>query len=183
MGFERQFDRFRNGYQELLSEATTNCGKFILVFLGLTLASLLLIGLLGSNFFPEVGSNTLALHMRTRIGTRIEDSSKLAVLVNQQIRDTIPGKVQNIVDNCGLPISGTNQVYNPPGTIGPQDCDITISLASNNSPVQRYRQMLRNRLPAAFPGTTFTFMPGDITAQILNFGQPAPIDIQVIGRD
>jgi multidrug efflux pump subunit AcrB len=183
MGFERQFDRLRNGYQDLLSEVTTNCGKFILVFLGLTLASLLLINFLGSNFFPEVRSNTLALHMRTRIGTRIEDASKLAVLVNQQIKDTLPGKVQNIVDNCGLPTSGIAQIYNPPGTIGPQDCDITISLVSSDSPVKRYRQMLRDRLPVAFPGTTFTFRPGDITAQILNFGQPAPIDIQVTGRD
>jgi multidrug efflux pump subunit AcrB len=138
---------------------------------------------LGSDFFPEIRSNTLALHMRARVGTRIEEAGKLAVLVNQEINDALPGKVEDIVNNCGLPISGINEVYSSSGTIGPQDCDITITLVSNDSPVQQYRQMLRDRLSVAFPGTTFTFMPGDITAQILNFGLPAPIDIQIIGRD
>ncbi|HQT76565.1 MAG TPA: efflux RND transporter permease subunit [Rhodopila sp.] len=183
LGFERRFDRMRNGYRDLLSEVTVNCGRFILVFLALTVASLALVMFLGSNFFPEVRSNTLALHMRTRIGTRIEDAGKLAVLVNDQIHKTLPGKVRNIVDNCGLPVSGINEVYSSSGTIGPQDCDITITLVSNDSPVQRYREMLRERLPMEFPGTAFTFQPGDITAQILNFGLPAPIDIQVVGRD
>ena len=183
MGFERSFERARNRYQDVLGRVTANCGRFILVFLGLTLASLLLITFLGRDFFPEIRSNTLALHMRARIGTRIEDAGKLAVLVNQEIRAALPGKVKNIIDNCGMPTSGINQVYGSSGTIGPQDCDITITLVSNDSPVQRYRQILRDRLATAFPGTTFTFQPGDLTAQILNFGLPAPIDIQIIGRD
>jgi multidrug efflux pump subunit AcrB len=181
--FERRFGRMRNGYRDLLGRVTADCGRFILVFLALTLASLLLVTVLGSDFFPEIRSNTLALHMRARVGTRIEEAGKLAVLVNQEINDALPGKVEDIVNNCGLPISGINEVYSSSGTIGPQDCDITITLVSNDSPVQQYRQMLRDRLSVAFPGTTFTFMPGDITAQILNFGLPAPIDIQIIGRD
>lgn len=182
-GFERNFDRFRNAYTDILRGVTARCGRFILVFLGLTLASLVLVPFLGRNFFPEIRSGVLQLHMRTLIGTRIEESAKLAELVNQEIRATLPGKVTNIVDNCGLPVSGINEVYSTSGTIGPQDCDITISLDSNNSPVQRYRRMLRRRLNEKFPGTQFIFHPGDITAQILNFGLPAPIDVQIVGRD
>jgi multidrug efflux pump subunit AcrB len=183
IGFERRFEQLRSAYRDLLGRITARCGRFILLFLGLTLASLSLVTFLGSNFFPEVRSNSLALHMRTRIGTRIEEAGKLAVLVNQEIHRALPGKVRGIVDNCGLPVSGTNSVYGSSGTIGPQDCDLTITLASSDSPVQQYRQILRDRLAMAFPGTTFTFGPGDITAQILNFGLPAPIDIQIIGRD
>ena len=121
--------------------------------------------------------------MRALIGTRIEDASKLAVLVGQEIRRSLPGKVAGIVDNCGLPTSGIDEVYNASGTIGPEDCDITISLTSDAAPVKQYRAILRARLPSMFPGTAFTFLPGDITAKILDFGLPAPIDIQVSGRD
>lgn len=182
-GFNRGFERFRNGYHGLLQEVIAVPGRFILVFLGLSLASLLLIPFLGRNFFPEVRSGEMDLHMRALIGTRIEDASKLAVLVGQEIRRSLPGKVAGIVDNCGLPTSGIDEVYNASGTIGPEDCDITISLTSDAAPVKRYRAILRARLPSMFPGTAFTFLPGDITAKILDFGLPAPIDIQVSGRD
>lgn len=182
-GFNRGFERFRNSYHGLLQDVVTVPGRFILVFLGLSLASLLLVPFLGRNFFPEVRSGEMDMHMRAQVGTRVEDAGKLAVLVGQEIRKTLPGKVEGIVDNCGLPVSGIAEVYNASGTIGPEDCDITISLKSDAAPVQRYRKMLRDRLPSIFPGTTFTFLPGDITAKILDFGLPAPIDVQIIGRD
>ncbi len=182
-GFNRGFERFRNGYHGLLQEVIAVPGRFILVFLGLSLVSLLLIPFLGRNFFPEVRSGEMDMHMRAQIGTRIEDAGKLAVLVGEEVRRLLPGKVAGIVDNCGLPTSGIDEVYNASGTIGPEDCDVTISLNDNAAPVQRYRETLRARLPAIFPGTEFTFLPGDITAKILDFGLPAPIDIQVSGRD
>ncbi len=182
-GFEHRFERFRTSYRDLLTDVMGRTGSFIGVFLALSLASLLLIPFLGRNFFPEIRSGEMDLHMRAQIGTRIEDSGKLSVLVNQEIRKALPGKVAGIVDNCGLPVSGINEVYGASGTIGPSDCDLTISLVDEASPVQEYRQILRPKLAAAFPGTAFTFLPGDITAKILDFGLPSPIDIQVIGRD
>ncbi len=182
-GFETRFERMRHGYRALLVEITAVSGRFIVGFLVLAFASLLLIPFLGRNFFPEVRSGTIAMHMRALIGTRIEDSGKLAALVDQEVRKALPGQVRGIVANCGLPISGINEVYSASETIGPSDCDLTISLRSDSSPVQRYRETLRRILPAHFPGTQFTFLPGDITAQILNFGLPSPIDIQVIGTD
>jgi multidrug efflux pump subunit AcrB len=102
--------------------------------------------------------------------------------VNASIRQILPGEVTNVLDNCGLPASGINEAYNSTGTIGPQDCDITISLKNDRSPVDDYRFKLRRQLPLLYPGTAFTFLPGDITAKILNFGLPAPIDVQVAGR-
>ena len=182
-GFERRFARFRDGYRDLLAEIVGVCGRFIGVFLALTLASLLLIPFLGRDFFPEVKSGELDLHMRAQIGTRIEDAGKLSVLVDRAIRHALPGQVRGLVANCGLPVSGINTAYSASATIGPQDCDLTISLINEASPVQHYRSVLRHALARQFPGTAFTFMPGDITAKILNFGLPAPIDVQVIGRD
>ena len=99
------------------------------------------------------------------------------------MRRTLSGHVTNVINNCGLPVSGTNQAYSSTGSIGPQDCDVTISLDDPAAPVDDYRATLRKTLPKLFPGTTFTFLPGDITAKILNFGLPAPIDIQISGRN
>ena len=121
--------------------------------------------------------------MRAPIGTRIEEAGKIAVLVEQQIRDLLPGHVVGTLANCGLPVSGINQAYSNTGTVGSQDCDITISLDNQASPVDRYRRILRAGLTERFPGTDFSFLPGDITAKILNFGLPSPIDVQVSGRD
>ena len=182
-GFERRFARFRDGYRELLGEVVSVRGRFIGVFLAITLASLLLIPFLGRDFFPEIRSGEIDMHMRAPIGMRVEDAGKLSVLVGQEVRRALPGRVADIIDNCGLPVSGINEAYSASGTIGPQDCDLTISLVDDASPVQAYRNALRHRLSRAFPGTAFTFLPGDITAKILNFGLPAPIDVQVIGRD
>ena len=101
----------------------------------------------------------------------------------QALRELLPGHVTNVIDNCGLPVSGLNQAYSASATIGPQDCDVTIALNDPASPVDEYRTILRDQLPKLFPGTVFTFPPGDITAKILNFGLPAPLDVQIIGRD
>ena len=182
-GFERRFARFRDGYRDLLGEVVSARGRFIGVFLAITLASLLLIPFLGRDFFPEIRSGEIDMHMRAPIGMRVEDAGKLSVLVGQEVRHALPGRVADIIDNCGLPVSGINEAYSASGTIGPQDCDLTISLVNDASPVQAYRNVLRHRLARRFPGTAFTFLPGDITAKILNFGLPAPIDVQVIGRD
>ena len=182
-GFERRFARFRGGYRELLDDIMRSPGRFATLFLALTLASFALVPFLGRNFFPEINSNTLDLHMRARVGTRIEDTGKLAVLASQEIRRLLPGKVTDIVDNCGLPVSGINEAYSANGVIGPEDCEITVQLASADSPTPVYRRLLRRRLTDDFPGTSFNFLPGDITAKILNFGLPAPIDIQITGRN
>ena len=182
-GFERRFARFRDGYADMVADVTGVCGRFVLAFLALTSVSLLLIPFLGRNFFPEIRSGTLDLHMRTETGTRIEDTGKIAVLVNGVIRRALHGQVRDIVDNCGLPVSGINEAYSANGVIGTQDCELTISLAGDDEPTQRFREILRRRLMDGFPGTSFDFLPGDITAKILNFGLPAPMDVQVIGRD
>ena len=182
-GFEAGFARFRNGYRDLLELAVLYRIRFIAGFLGTTAASMLLVPFLGQNFFPGIDSGEIDMHMRTQIGTRIEDSAKLAALVNEQIRRLLPGKVAGVTDNCGLPVSGINEAYGSSGTIGPSDCDLTISLNNQASPVDEYRRILRRHLPALFPGTSFAFLPGDITAKILDFGLPSPLDVQIIGRD
>ena len=181
-GFEHRFERLRLSYRAVLSAIVGMRGRFIVGFLGMSLASLLLIIFLGQDFFPGIKSGEIDMHMRAPIGTRLEEASKIAVLVNHSVRRILAGQVSNIVDNCGLPISGINEAYNSTGTIGPQDCDISISLKNEESPVDAYRFQLRRQLPELYPGTDFTFLPGDITAKILNFGLPAPIDVQISGR-
>ena len=181
-GFDRRFMRFRVAYRDTLARSLARRGRFILVFSLASLGSLGLLGYLGRDFFPGIKSGEIDMHIRTAVGTRLEDASKIAVLVNGSIRDILHGQVSNVLDNCGLPASGINEAYNATGTIGPQDCNITISLKNPVSPVDDYRFALRRQLPALYPGTAFTFLPGDITAKILNFGLPAPIDVQISGR-
>jgi multidrug efflux pump subunit AcrB len=184
VGFERQFDRFRENYKEVLAKAVARRGRFIFGFLAAALASVVLIvPWLGRDFFPGIKSGEIDMHFRAPIGMRLEESSKVAALVDTALHDLLPGHVSNVIDNCGLPLSGLNQAYSASATIGPQDCDVTIGLDDPASPVDEYRAILRAKLPKLFPGTVFTFPPGDITAKILNFGLPAPIDVQIIGRD
>ncbi len=182
-GFEQRFHRFREGYREWLTAAVERRRQFIVAFLAVALASLLLVPWLGQDFFPGIKSGEIDMHFRAPVGMRLEEASKVAALVDTAVRQALPGKVENVIDNCGLPSSGINQAYSASGTIGPQDCDVTISLYDQASPVDDYRAALRESLPRLFPGTTFTFLPGDITAKILNFGLPAPIDVQIVGRD
>jgi multidrug efflux pump subunit AcrB len=182
--FEQQFDRFRERYRELLAAAVARRGRFILAFLAAALASVIvLIPWLGQDFFPGIKSGEIDMHFRAPIGMRLEEASKVAALVDNALRQLLPGHITNVIDNCGLPNSGLNQAYSASATIGPQDCDVTIGLNDPASPVDEYRSILRDKLPKLFPGTDFTFPPGDITAKILNFGLPAPLDVQIIGRD
>jgi multidrug efflux pump subunit AcrB len=183
LGFERRFDRFRDDYRASLTKAVERRGLVILCFLAVPMASIVLVPALGRDFFPGIKSGEIDMHFRAPLGLRLEEASKVAALVDVAVRKTLPGHVNNIINNCGLPSSGINEAYSASGTIGPQDCDITISLNDQASPVDEYRAALRNKLPKLFPGTSFTFLPGDITAKILNFGLPAPIDVQIVGRN
>ncbi len=182
-GFDRRFEHFRTGYRSLLVSLTAHRKLFTGAYLGTALASLGLLTVIGHDFFPSIKSGTMALHVRFPTGTRIEDSAKNAVLVDGQIKALLPSDVVDIQANCGLPFSKINQAYDATGTVGAQDCDFTISLKDPESPVDRFRAVLREGLRDRFPGSTFSFLPGDITAQILNFGQPAPIDVQINGRN
>jgi multidrug efflux pump subunit AcrB len=183
-GFEQRFDQLRERYRELLEKAVARRGRFILAFLAAALGSVgLLIPWLGQDFFPGIKSGEIDMHFRAPIGMRLEEASKVAALVDTALRQLLPGHIANVIDNCGLPNSGLNQAYSASATIGPQDCDVTIGLNDPVSPVDEYRSILRDKLPRLFPGTEFTFPPGDITAKILNFGLPAPLDVQIIGRD
>jgi multidrug efflux pump subunit AcrB len=182
--FERRFDRFRDSYRELLAKLVERRGRFIVGFLAAAVASLaLLIPWLGRDFFPGIKSGEIDMHFRAPIGLRLEEASKVAALVDTAVGTLLPGHVTNVIDNCGLPTSGINQAYSASATIGPQDCDVTISLNDQASPVDAYRAILRDKLPKLFPGTAFTFPAGDITAKILNFGLPAPLDVQIVGRN
>ena len=182
-GFERRFDTFRDDYRALLTRVVERRGLFIVCFLAVPLASIALVPALGRDFFPGIKSGEIAMHFRAPLGLRLEEASNVAALVDSAIRQILPGRVTNIINNCGLPTSGINEAYGSSGTIGPQDCDVTISLNDEASPVDEYRAKLRSVLPSLFPGTSFTFLPGDITAKILNFGLPAPIDVQISGRN
>lgn len=183
-GFEARFERFRAGYGALLERALAAGRPFLLGFLGVIALSFLLVPFLGQNFFPSVDAGQITLHVRAPIGSRIEDTSAEFDRIARRIREIIPAdQLVSVVDNIGLPISSINVTYNNSGTIGPQDGDILIQLTKDHAPTADYVRQLRETLPGAFPGTTFSFLPADITSQILNFGAPAPIDIQIAGKD
>ncbi|MFT8441203.1 efflux RND transporter permease subunit [Acetobacter fabarum] len=181
--FERGFETFRHRYHALLTYLIEVRGTFIPVFVLCSFGSLGLLFFVGQNFFPEVNSDVIALHMRAPIGTRLEEAGKISQLVDTEVERTLPGQVEGIVNNCGLAFSPLNMAYIPTPTVGTQDCDITISLKDEAAPVAEYRRLLRRNLNEKFPGTQFSFLPGDLTAKILNFGLPSPIDVQVVGRD
>jgi multidrug efflux pump subunit AcrB len=181
--FERRFDQFREGYGRLLERAIEHRNMFVKVALIIALGSTSLFFFLGRDYFPEIPSGVIQMHMRAPLGTRIEVSGRLATLVSNSIEELLPGQVENIVSNCGLPVGPHNLAFIPTPTIGSQDCDLTILLENEKSPVWDYRRTLRKGLNERYPGTEFTFQPSDLTAKILNFGAPAPIDIQVNGPD
>ncbi|MFP3644010.1 efflux RND transporter permease subunit [Paraburkholderia sp. SIMBA_054] len=181
-GFEHRFERIRAGYRVLLGLALTHRKRFVGGFLLVVGASFLLAPWLGRNFFPDIDAGEIALHVRAPIGTRIENTASLFDHVENTVRQVIPpAQLASVVDNIGLPVSGINLTYNNSGTIGPQDGDIMISLKADHAPTADYVRKLREVLPHAFPGTTFSFLPADIVSQILNFGAPAPVDLQVAG--
>ncbi|HEX3406668.1 MAG TPA: efflux RND transporter permease subunit, partial [Caulobacteraceae bacterium] len=181
-GFEQRFAAIRNGYRDVLALALARRRPFVIGFLGFVLASFLLTPLLGENFFPQVDSGQMTLHVRAPVGTRIEDTAALFDEVEAAVRQSIPpAELSSVVDNIGLPVSGINRAYTNTGGIGPMDGDIYISLAEGHLPTAGYVKTLRTRLPKLFPGSTFAFLPADIISQILNFGSPAPMDVQVAG--
>ncbi|MBO9378236.1 AcrB/AcrD/AcrF family protein [Sphingomonas histidinilytica] len=182
-GFEHRFEKVRAGYVGLLRRALQARKRFLLGFMVVVLLSFGLVPFLGSNFFPSVDSGQIAMHVRVPAGTRIEQTAATFDRIAREVRTIIPtSELASITDNIGLPVSSINTVYNNSGTIGPQDGDMLIALAEDHRPTERIVAELRRELPRRFPGVTFSFLPADITSQILNFGAPAPIDIQIAGK-
>jgi len=183
-GFEARFERVRGVYGALLSLCMQRRPLFLAGFLGFVGLSFLLFPYLGRNFFPAVDAGAILMHVRTQVGTRVEESAGQFAEVQKAIRKIIPpDEIETLADNIGMPISGINMTYNNTGVIGPQDGDIQIKLKEGHHPTEEYVRALRETLPRAFPGLTFAFLPADIVSQILNFGAPAPIDLQVRGAD
>jgi multidrug efflux pump subunit AcrB len=182
--FERGFERFRLGYRELLTMAMRRRLAFVSCFFAVVIGSFALTPYLGRDFFPTVDAGTILMHGRVRVGTRIEETARQFAEIQKAIRQIIPREeLATLVDNVGAPTSGINMTYNNSGTIGTQDGDIQIKLNEDHRPTAGYVRQLREELPARFPGVTFSFLPADIISQILNFGAPAPIDLQVRGPD
>jgi multidrug efflux pump subunit AcrB len=183
-GFEQRFERVRAYYIAILDLALAHRRVFVAGFLTVVLLSFALVPLLGRNFFPTVDAGQINLHVRAPVGTRIEETAALFDRIESRIRTVIPGdQLVSIVDNIGLPVSGTNRAYSNTGGVGPQDGDILITLSEDHRPTAQFVRALRKALPEAFPGSTFSFLPADIISQILNFGSPAPIDVQISGPD
>jgi CzcA family heavy metal efflux pump len=182
--FERRFEQLRNGYRALLTVIVGRQAVFIPGFLLGCLAVFLLVPFLGQDFFPNSDNGQFILHLRAKSGTRIEESAKLCDLVEGSIRREVPNEeIDNILDNIGLPYSSINYMHSTSGLIGAGDADILVSLKEKHHPTADYVQRLREKLPREFPGTTFYFLPADIVTQVLNFGLPAPIDVQIEGAD
>ncbi|HTH97698.1 MAG TPA: efflux RND transporter permease subunit [Stellaceae bacterium] len=184
-GFERRFEYVRSVYRGLLGLCMKGRGWVIVGFLGVTVLSMGLTPWLGENFFPDVDGGQIKMHIRGPIGTRLEDTVRINDHISDAIKTIIPpNEIDGIVANIGLPVSGINLAYSNSGTIGPEDADILINLKPDHSkPTATYVDALRAQLPRMFPGQTFAFLPADIASQVLNFGAPAPIDVQVVGSD
>ncbi|MBV8398588.1 MAG: efflux RND transporter permease subunit [Acetobacteraceae bacterium] len=183
-GFERGFERLRNGYHGLLTRFVNRRRVFIPVFLLCVLSLLGLIPWLGQNFFPSSDNGQFILHMRAKTGLRIEETARLCDLVEAAIRREIPVREQDsITDNIGMPYSTINLTHTISGVIGTSDADIVVTLTKDHSPTADYVAKLRQKLPVEFPGITFSFLPADIVTQVLNFGLPAPIDIRIDGSN
>ncbi|MGD0840080.1 MAG: efflux RND transporter permease subunit [Candidatus Acidiferrales bacterium] len=182
LNFERRFEHFRAWYHSWLEAAMARKRIFGICFLGFCLLSFALLPWLGQDFFPAVDSGQFKLHMRARTGTRIEETARICDQVEGSIRQTIPAtELDSIVDNIGLPYSGINLSYSNSAPIGPGDADIQVVLGEKHRPTAAYVHDLRLRLARDYPGVQFYFLPADMVSQILNFGLPAPIDIQVVG--
>jgi multidrug efflux pump subunit AcrB len=183
LAFESRFEKFRHGYRRILKLCIHHAGLFIILFFVLSMGSAaLLYPFLGEDFFPTVDSGQFKLHIRTRTGTRIEDTAALCDRIDNTIRQIIPkSELVTIIDNIGLPYSSINLSYSNSAPVGPGDADIQVSLAEHHHPTDDYVARLREELPRRFPGTEFYTLPVDMVTQILNFGLPAPIDIQIVG--
>lgn len=181
-GFEARFERFRAGYRDILALALDHRKVFVAGFMLFVGASFLLVPFLGRNFFPSVDTGQILIHVRNQVGTRVEETANRLADIQKTIRTVIPpSQIEVMADNIGMPISGINLTYNNTGVIGPQDGDIQIKLRTKYKPTEEIVRELREVLPREYPGVSFAFLPADIVSQILNFGAPAPIDIQVRG--
>ncbi len=182
--FNRGFERVRLGYAGLLGRLLAARALFVPIFIVLCLSTFALIPFLGRNFFPSTDNGSFTLHLRARSGTRIEETARICDLVEQSIRRTVPAaEMDNILDNIGLPYSTLNTQHATSGLIGAGDADILVSLKEDHHPTVNYVREIRTKLAREFPGITFYMLPSDIVTQILNFGLPAPIDVQVEGSD
>ena len=183
--FEEGFETFRKSYRGLLEICLRHRRVFLIAFFAACLGSLaVLIPWLGQDFFPSVDSGSFKLHMRAPTGMRIEETANLCDRIEQSIRQQIPrSEVHNVIDNIGLPYSGINLSYSNSAPVGTSDADILVTLSANHHPTDTYIHQLRLTLPQQFPGVIFAFLPADMVSQILNFGLPAPIDVQVVGND
>jgi multidrug efflux pump subunit AcrB len=182
--FERGFEKLRANYRALLATCFEHRKPFATFFLIFCAGSWLLTQALGKDFFPVVDAGQFLLHIRARTGTRIEETQRLADQVNQAIRKEIPiDELGGILDNIGIPNSSINLSYNTSGVIGPGDADILVQLKPGHAPTEKYVGQLRERLNREFPGTMIYFLPADIVSQTLNFGLPAPFDVQIVGRN
>ncbi len=185
-GFERGFARLRHGYRAVLADILGVRYVFVGVFLAFTVASVAALGpWLGQIFFPGVDAGAMYLHIMAQTGTRIEETARLTQEVEDYIRTVIPkDELQSFIDNIDLPVNGIPIAYLDTGSFGPEDADVLITLdRDHHGPTADYVAYLRRELPLRFPGTTFYFMPADMNTQILNFGRPSPIDVQVTGPD
>ncbi|MES1258918.1 MAG: efflux RND transporter permease subunit, partial [Acidobacteriota bacterium] len=181
---ERGFERLRIAYQLLLTTLVYRRFFFVPAFLAACLCAFLLVPWLGRDFFPSTDSGQFRLHVRAKAGTRIEETARVCDLVERSIRRQIPSQdLESILDNIGLPYSGINTAYSNSGVIGSEDADILVALKEGHQPTEDYVRSLRRNLANQFPGVTFYFLPADMVTQILNFGLPAPIDVQVEGTD
>jgi multidrug efflux pump subunit AcrB len=182
--FELQFEKLRNFYRGILRTCLAHTVLFPLVFLAICVGSFALYPWLGEDFFPSVDAGQIKLHVRAPTATRIEETAALCGDVERSIHELIPAnEIEGVIDNIGLPYSAYNYVYSTSAPIGPEDADILISLNAKHHPTEKYMHDLRQKLTREFPGVMFYFPPADIVSQILNFGLPAPIDIQIMGRD
>jgi multidrug efflux pump subunit AcrB len=182
--FESIFEKTRHQYRNLLAALIAHRAAFIGTFLGACVLTAALVPWLGQDFFPSSDNGQLILHLRAKSGTRIEETARLVDLVEHSIRRHIPAaEVDNILDNVGLPYSGINFMHATSGLIGAGDADVIVSLRATHHPTANYVRHLRTDLPREFPSVTFSFLPADMVTQILNFGLPAPIDIQIDGAN
>jgi multidrug efflux pump subunit AcrB len=182
--FDRYFERFREAYRRLLTTLVHWRCYFVPVFLLVCLCAAFLIPWLGQDFFPSTDSGQFILHVRAKTGTRIENVAMLCDEIERSLRQHIPaGELKGILDNIGLPYSVLNYMYGTSGTIGAADADLLVTLQEKHHPTPDYVRDLRTSLPREFPGVMFYFLPADMTTQILNFGLPAPVDVQIEGQD
>jgi multidrug efflux pump subunit AcrB len=182
--FEQGFEKLRERYHRLLETCIHHSRIFVICFFSACVLSFVLLPMVGQDFFPAVDSGEFKLHLRAPTGTRIEETAALCERVDDDMRRLIPkSELTTIIDNIGVPYSGLNLSYSNSAPIGPGDADILVELSKGHRPTEEYVHSLRERLNRDFPGVTFYFLPADIVSQILNFGLPAPIDVQVIGRN